>query len=99
MMAARMMAAELVAASALYVRPSVAFFKAVTLPRRDSPLPMPILIVGPPLLAWAGLTFLSGGIDIGSFLGLGGLAALWLQLADDERRFMVTKTSLATVTR
>jgi len=89
----------LVALLTLYIRPSFAFFKAVTWPRRDSPLPTPILIVGPPLLAWAGLTFLSGGLDIGSFLGLGGLAALWVQLADDERRFRVARTSLATAPR
>ena len=80
----------------LYFRPAAAFFRAATLPRRDSPLPPPILIVGPPLLAWASLTFISGGLDIGSFLGLGGLAAVWMQLADDERRFRVARAALAT---
>jgi hypothetical protein len=79
----------------LYFAPATSFFKVVTLPRRDSPVPAPILIVGPPLLAWACLTFLSGGLDIGSFLGLGGLAAIWMQLADDERRFTAARAALA----
>ena len=72
----------------LYISPAVAFFKATVAARRDTALPPPILVVGPPLLAWACLTFVSGGIDIGSFLGLGALCALWAQLADDERRFL-----------
>jgi hypothetical protein len=77
---------------ALYIRPFAAFLKSVVAPRRDIPLPPAILIVGPPLLAWATLTFISGGIDIGTFFGLGGLSALWLQLADDERHFLAART-------
>ena len=77
---------------ALYIRPFAAFLKSIVASRRDMPLPPAILIVGPPLLAWAMLTFLSGGLDLGSFLGLGGLSALWLQLADDERHFLAART-------
>jgi hypothetical protein len=76
----------------LYIRPFAAFLNSIIAPRRDMPLPPAILIVGPPLLAWATLTFISGGIDIGSFFGLGGLSALWLQLADDERHFLAART-------
>jgi hypothetical protein len=85
----------LVAVWSLYIRPATAFVRAVTGSRRDVVLTPPILIVGPPLLAWASLTFISGGIDIGSFFGLGGLSALWLQLADDNRRFTAARTALA----
>jgi hypothetical protein len=84
---------------AAYITPVASFFKAVTLPRRNTPLSSPILIVGPPLLAWGSLTFISGGLDNGSFLGLGGLAALWMQLADDDRRFMAAKPALVTASR
>jgi len=83
----------------LYIRPLVAFVTATAAPRRDAILPPPILVVGPPLLAWASLTFISGGYDIGSVLGLGVLSALWMQLADDERRFTAFKASLAKANR
>jgi hypothetical protein len=36
-------------------------------------------------MTWALLTFFSGGLDNGSLLGLGGLVALWMQLALDEK--------------
>lgn len=75
----------------LYLAPLGSFIKALMSPRPRTPVPTPILIVGPPLIAWAILTFLSGGIDNGTFLGLGGLSALWLQLSDDERRFIAAK--------
>lgn len=88
----------LVALWALYICPSAAFLKNVVAPPRHMPLPPGILIVGPPLLAWATLTFLSGGIDIGSFFGLGGLSALWLQLADDERLFKAAWTRSPAIT-
>jgi hypothetical protein len=77
---------------ALYIRPFAAVLKSIVASRRDMPLPPAILIVGPPLLAWATLTVFSGGLDLGSFLGLGGLSALWLQLADDERHFLAART-------
>jgi hypothetical protein len=80
---------------AIYIVPGLAFFKQLIQPRRSSPLPAPILIVGPVLVAWCGLTFISGGIDIGSFFGLGGLTALWIQLADDERVFEAERRRFA----
>ena len=84
---------------ALYIRPFVSFVAATAAPRRDAIVPPPILIVGPPLLAWASLTFISGGLDIGAFLGLGLLSALWMQLADDERRFTAVKAGRARASR
>lgn len=80
---------------AVYIVPGLAFFKQLIQPRRSSPLPAPILIVGPVLVAWCGLTFISGGIDIGSFFGLGGLTALWIQLADDEKVFEAERRRFA----
>ena len=68
----------------VYVTPAVSFFKQVTRTRRSTAIPKPILVVGPPLIAWCLLTCISGGMEIGSFLGLGGLTALWIQLADDD---------------
>lgn len=75
-----------VALWSLYIRPAIDFFMATMSPRQGMPLPHPILVVGPSLLAWCVLTFMSGGLDIGSALGLGGLSAVWMQLADDWRR-------------
>jgi len=71
----------------VYIAPSLAFFRQLSRPRRTSPLPPPILVVGPMLVSWCALTFISGGIDIGSFLGLGGLTALWIQLFEDDKSF------------
>ena len=71
----------------LYIRPAIGFFVATASPRQFGAIPPPIHVVGPPLLAWGALTFMSGGLDIGSSLGLGGLASLWMQLADDDRRW------------
>jgi hypothetical protein len=80
-----------VAIWSLYIAPAIAFARCTASPRRGLVLTPPILIVGPALLSWAFLTFLSGGLDIGSFLGLGGLSALWMQLSDDEQRFEQTR--------
>jgi hypothetical protein len=77
----------LVVLATVYIAPSLAFFGQLSSPRRTSPLPAPILIVGPMLVSWSALTFMSGGTDIGSFLGLGGLTYLWIQLTDDDRVF------------
>jgi len=77
----------LIVLATVYIAPSLAFFRQISRPRKTSPLPPPILIVGPMLLSWCALTFISGGIDIGSFLGLGGLTYLWMQLTDDDRAF------------
>jgi hypothetical protein len=77
----------LIVLATVYIAPSLAFFGQLSRPRRTSPLPPPILIVGPMLLSWCALTFVSGGIDIGSFLGLGGLTYLWIQLTDDDKVF------------
>jgi hypothetical protein len=71
----------------VYIAPSVAFFSQLGRPRRSSPIPPPILIVGPMLVSWCALTLISGGIDIGAFLGLGGLTALWMQLTADDTVF------------
>jgi hypothetical protein len=71
----------------VYIAPGLTFFRRLVLPRTSSPLPPPILIVGPALVSWCGLTLISGGIDIGAFLGLGGLTYLWMQLADDDKLF------------
>jgi len=71
----------------VYIVPSVAFVRQLTAPRRNSPLPAPILVVGSALVSWCFLTFVSGGIDLGALLGLGGLTALWMQLYDDDRVF------------
>ncbi len=79
----------------VYIAPGLAFLRQLIQPRTSSPLPPPILIVGPVLVAWCGLTFISGGIDIGSFFGLGGLTALWIQLADDEKVFEVERRKLS----
>jgi hypothetical protein len=76
----------------VYIAPSFAFVKQLTLPRRTSPLPPPILVVGPSLLAWCALTCISGGVDPGSFLGLGGLTALWIQLVDDDKVFQIDRS-------
>ena len=83
----------------LYFTPAVSFVRAILGHRSNSPFPQPILIVGPSLLAWASLTFLSGGIDIGSFFGLGCLAALWLHLAEDARRYKAAGFALAAAGR
>jgi hypothetical protein len=77
----------LIVLAAVYIAPSLAFFGQVIRPRKTSPLPPPILIVGPMLLSWCALTFVSGGTDIGSLLGLGGLTYLWIQLTDDDKVF------------
>lgn len=77
----------LIVLATVYIAPSLAFFGQLRHPRRTSPLPSPILIVGPILLSWCALTFVSGGTDIGSFLGLGGLTYLWIQLTDDDKVF------------
>ena len=71
----------------VYVAPGVAFFRQLGRPRRTSALPPPILVVGPMLVSWCALTFISGGIDIGCFLALGGLTALWIQLFEDDKVF------------
>ena len=71
----------------VYIAPTAAFFSQLSRPRRSSPIPPPILVVGPMLVSWCALTFVSGGIDIGSFLGLGGLTALWIQLTADDKVF------------
>jgi hypothetical protein len=77
----------LIVLATVYIAPSLAFFGQLSRPRRTSPMPPPILIVGPMLVSWCALTFVSGGIDIGSFLGLGGLTYLWIQLTDDDKVF------------
>jgi hypothetical protein len=77
----------LIVLATVYIAPSLAFFGQLNRPRRTSPLPPPILIVGPILLSWCTLTFVSGGTDIGSLLGLGGLTYLWIQLTDDDKVF------------
>lgn len=77
----------LIVLATVYIAPSLAFFRQLSRPRKTSPLPPPILIVGPMLVSWCALTFVSGGIDIGSFLALGGLTYLWIQLADDDKVF------------
>jgi hypothetical protein len=69
----------------VYIAPTGAFVWQLSQPRRSSPLPAPVLIVGPMLVAWCGLTLISGGLDVGSFLGLGGLTYLWIQLTDDDK--------------
>jgi len=68
----------------VYIRSGVGLMAAMSRTGRQSPLPPAILVVGPPLVAWLALTFISGGLDIGSFLGIGGLTALWMQLYADE---------------
>jgi hypothetical protein len=77
----------LIVLATVYIGPSLAFFRQLSRPRKSSPLPPPILIVGPMLSSWCALTFVSGGVDIGSFLGLGGLTYLWIQLTDDDKVF------------
>jgi len=77
----------LIVLATVYIAPSVALFRQLSRPRRSSPLPPPILVVGPMLASWCALTFVSGGIDIGSFLGLGALTFLWIQLIDDDKVF------------
>jgi O-antigen ligase len=77
----------LIVLATVYIAPSLGFFRQLSRPRRTSPLPPPILIVGPMLLSWCALTFVSGGTDTGSFLALGGLTYLWIQLTDDEKVF------------
>lgn len=69
----------------VYLKPSLRFAAALSRDQRCSPIPPPIQIVGPSLMAWLALTLISGGVDNGSFYGLGGLTALWMQLATDER--------------
>jgi hypothetical protein len=70
---------------AVYIRPFLSLVSAMLRPDRRSAFPPPILVVGPSLMTWALLTFISGGLDNGSFLGLGGLTALWMQLSMDEK--------------
>lgn len=77
----------LIVLTTVYIAPSLAFFGQLRRPRRISPLPSPIFIVGPMLLSWCALTLVSGGTDTGSFLGLGGLTYLWIQLTDDDKVF------------
>ena len=77
----------LIVLATVYIGPSLAFFRQLRRPRKSSPLPPPILIVGPMLVSWCALTFVSGGVDIGSLLGLGGLTYLWTQLTDDDKVF------------
>ena len=77
----------LIVLTTVYIAPSLAFFGQLRRPRRTSPLPSPIFIVGPMLLSWCALTLVSGGTDTGSFLGLGGLTYLWIQLTDDDKVF------------
>jgi hypothetical protein len=71
----------------VYILPGAAFFRQLVRPRRWSPLPPPILVVGPVIVSWCALTLVSGGLDIGAFLALGGATALWIQLADDDAAF------------
>jgi len=75
----------------VYILPGVGFVQQLLRPRRWSPLPAPILVVGPMMVSWCALTFVSGGLDIGCFLALGGLTALWIQLADDDAVFTVIR--------
>ena len=80
-----------VAASVLiYGRTMWAFASALTSRSRSAVsalrgMPRPILVVGPPLIAWFATTFISGGFDNGSMLALGGLTALWIQMEDEIR--------------
>jgi len=69
----------------VYLRPLIGLTAAILGSRRRSAVPPPVLVVGPSLMGWAVLTFVSGGLDNGSFLGLGGLVALWMQLTADEK--------------
>jgi len=71
----------------VYILPGAAFVQQLSRPRRWSPLPAPILVVGTVIVSWCALTFVSGGLDIGCFLALGGLTALWIQLVDDDATF------------
>jgi hypothetical protein len=75
----------------VYIAPIFSFFATLLRPRRTSPLPPPILLVGPALVSWCMLTLVSGGIDIGSLLGLGGLTALWMQTYEDDKRFVAQR--------
>lgn len=68
----------------VYFRPLTQLAVAMMTSSRRLAFPPPILVVGPSLMGWAILTFVSGGLDNGSFLGLGGLGALWVQLTDEE---------------
>jgi hypothetical protein len=79
----------------VYIAPTAAFFRQLAVPRQRSALPPPILIVGPMLVSWCALTCISGGIDIGSFLGLGGLTALWMQLTDEDKVFEANRRGTA----
>lgn len=69
----------------VYLRPALGLVSAMLGTRQRLPVPRSILVVGPSLMTWALLTFISGGLDNGSFLGLGHVAALWMQLASDEK--------------
>jgi hypothetical protein len=69
----------------VYWKPFIGLMMAMLGGRPRSSVPPPILVVGPSLMTWALLTFFSGGLDNGSLLGLGGLVALWMQLALDEK--------------
>jgi len=69
----------------VYLKPSLGFAAALSRNQRFLPIPPSIQIVGPSLMAWLALTLISGGVDNGSFFGLGSLTALWMQLAVDER--------------
>jgi hypothetical protein len=77
----------------IYARTMWSFAAALLPTRRQTGLPYdgmpkPILVVGPPLLAWFGTTFISGGFDNGSMLALGGLSALWIQLEDETKQLL-----------
>ena len=69
----------------VYLKPSLGFAAALSRNQRFLPIPPSIQIVGPSLMAWLALTLISGGVDNGSFFGLGSLTALWMQLGVDER--------------
>jgi hypothetical protein len=74
----------------IYARTMWSFAAALLTKNRSARLsyagmPKPILVVGPPLLAWFSTTFISGGFDNGSMLALGGLSALWIQLEDETK--------------
>jgi hypothetical protein len=68
-----------------YLKPGFSLARQLWQGRRRLPFPAPILVVGPVLVSWASLTLMSGGLDVGSLLGLGGLVALWMQLFSDEQ--------------
>lgn len=77
------LAVFLVVLYSIYYRPMVGFLRALWKANRNKLIPAPVLVVGPAFVSWLFLTFVSGGIDTGAFLGLGGLVAFWMQLAVD----------------